>query len=268
MKVLFVGDIYGKPGRRVASSIIPTLRDKESIDFVIANGENSAGGFGITLPILRKLERYGIDCITSGNHLWDKKEIIPKIDTLPNLLRPANYPELAPGRGSQIFNIDTSAVQIGVINLMGRTLMPKADCPFRTAIREIEKLNTSIHLKTRIGRILRMIIVDFHAESPAEKRAMGFWLDGKVSAVLGTHTHTQTTDEQILPKGTAYITDVGMTGGFDSVIGVKSSKSIKYFTSGTPQRFDSARGNEHLNAVLLDIDEASGKANSIQRIKV
>lgn len=256
MKVLFVGDIYGKPGRRVASSIIPTLRDKESIDFVIANGENSAGGFGITLPILRKLERYGVDCITSGNHLWDKKEIIPKIDILSNLLRPANYPELAPGKGSQIFNIDTSAVQIGVINLMGRTLMPQADCPFRTAIREIERLNTPV------------IIVDFHAESPAEKRSMGFWLDGKVSAVLGTHTHVQSADEQILPQGTAYITDAGMTGGFDSVIGVKSGKSIKYFTSGTPQRFDSARGNEHLNGVLLDIDETSGKAKSIQRIRI
>ncbi|MCK4306610.1 TIGR00282 family metallophosphoesterase [candidate division WOR-3 bacterium] len=266
MKVLFVGDIYGKPGRRVASSIIPALRDKESIDFVIANGENSAGGFGITLPILRKLERYGVDCITSGNHLWDKKEIIAKIDTLPNLLRPANYPELAGGRGSQIFNVGT--VQIGVMNLMGRTLMPQADCPFRTAIREIEKLNTPVHSEGVCDRSLRMIIVDFHAESPAEKRTMGFWLDGKVSAVLGTHTHVQSADEQILPQGTAYITDAGMTGGFDSVIGVKSSKSIKYFTLGTPQRFDSARGNEHLNGVLLDIDETSGKAKSIQRIRI
>ena len=254
MRILFVGDIYGKPGRKIASSAIPAIRNKESIDFVIANGENSAGGFGVTLPILRKLERYGVDCITSGNHIWDKKEIIAKIDTLPNLIRPANYPDSVPGKGSQTFNIGDSSMQIGVINLLGRSFMAQVECPFRTVINEIKKLDTYI------------IVVDFHAESPAEKKAMGFWLDGKVSAVLGSHTHVQSADEQILPQGTAYITDVGMTGGFDSVIGVKSRKSIEYFTSGTPQRFDSARGNEHLNGVILDIDEATGKTLSIQRI--
>ena len=280
MRILFIGDIFGKPGRRVASSVIPILREKESIDFVIANGENAAGGFGITLPILRKLERYGIDCITSGNHLWDKKEIIPEIDTLPNLLKPANYPELVPGRGSQTFivgtmqnktrlsvsgerlsqntehrTLNTEHRKIAVINLIGKSFMPQADCPFRTAIREIKKLNTPL------------IIVDFHAEDGAEKKALAFWLDGKVSAVLGSHTHVQTADEQILPQGTAYITDAGMTGSFDSVIGVKSAKSIKYFTAGIPQRFDSSRKNEHLNGVLLDIDE-KGKTTSIQRIKI
>lgn len=251
MRVLFVGDIYGKPGRRVASWVIPMLRKNESIDFVIANAENAAGGFGLTIPILHKLERYGIDCITSGNHLWDKKEIIKEIDNFPNLLRPANYSESAPGKGSQIFND-----KIGVLNLVGKTLMPEVDCPFRTAIKEIEKLSTKI------------IIVDFHAESSLEKKALTFWLDGKVSAVVGSHTHVQTADEQILSNGTAYITDTGMTGAFDSVIGVLSAKSIKHFIQGVPQRFDTASKNEHLNGVMLEIDEHLGKATSIKRITV
>ncbi|MDI6841039.1 MAG: TIGR00282 family metallophosphoesterase [bacterium] len=251
MRVLFVGDIYGKPGRRIASSLIPILREKEGLNFVFANGENAAGGFGLTLPIFRKLERYGIDCITTGNHLWDKKEIISELTVLPNLLRPANYPESVPGRGAQIFNNG-----IGVINLAGRTFMPQVECPFRTALIEIDKLNTKV------------ILVDFHTESGAEKQALAWWLDGKVSAVIGSHTHVQTADEQILPKGTAYITDAGMTGSFNSVIGVIPDKSIKYFTYGTPQRFDIAQGDEHLNGVLLDIDESSGKALSIKRIKI
>ena len=258
MRVLFVGDIYGKPGRKIASSLIPALRKEEGLDFVFANGENVAGGFGITLPMYHKLERYGIDCITSGNHLWDKKEIIPEIDKLPNLLRPANYPESVPGRGVQTFNVvlPTHSVSGAVLNLAGRTFMPQVECPFRTAFKEIEKLDTKI------------ILVDFHAESTLEKQALALWLDGKVSAVLGSHTHVQTADERILPNGTAYITDTGMTGGVDSVIGVKREKSIRYFTYGMPQRFDTAHGNEHLNGVIIDIDEESGKALSIRRIKI
>lgn len=251
MRVLFVGDIYGKPGRRIASSVIPMLRKNECIDFVIANAENVAGGFGLTIPILHKLERYGIDCITSGNHLWDKKEIIKELNNLPNLLRPANYPESVPGRGAQIFN-----EKIGVINLAGKTFMPQVDCPFRTAVKEIEKLHTKV------------IIIDFHAESPFEKKALALWLDGKVSAVLGSHTHVQTADDQILPNGTGYITDTGMAGAFDSVIGVIAEKSIKYFIQGIPQRFDTAGKNEHLNGVILDIEEQSGKTTSIKRIKI
>lgn len=254
MRVLFIGDIYGKLGRRIASAIIPQVRKEEQIDFVIANAENAAGGFGLTIPILHKLEKYGIDCITSGNHIWDRKEIIPNLDSLPCILRPANYPESAPGRGAQIFTI--LGMRVGVINLAGKSFMHQVDCPFRTAIKEIEKLDTKV------------IIVDFHAESGFEKKALVIWLDGKVSAVLGSHTHVQTVDEQILPSGTAYITDVGMTGPLDSVIGVVPEKSIKYFTHRIPQRFDTADKNEHLNAVILDIDEISGKTIAIRRITI
>ncbi|MCK4353323.1 TIGR00282 family metallophosphoesterase [candidate division WOR-3 bacterium] len=251
MRVLFVGDIYGKPGRRIASELIPVLKEEKKIDFVVANGENVAGGFGITLPMFRKLERYGVDCITSGNHFWDKENIIPQLDKIPNLLRPANYSDLLPGRGSNVFND-----KIGVINLQGRTFMPNIECPFKTAIGKIKKLSVPI------------IIVDFHAESELEKQALAWYLDGKVSAVLGSHTHVQTADEKILPNGTAYITDAGMTGSFNSVIGVKQEKSIKYFTYAMPQRFDTAKGEEHLNGVIIDIDEESGKALSIKRVKI
>jgi metallophosphoesterase (TIGR00282 family) len=251
MRILCVGDIYGRPGRRVASSVIPALRAEEQIDFVIANGENVAGGFGITMPILRKLRRYGIDCVTSGNHIWDKKEIGEQMDDIPDLLRPANYPESSPGVGGRVFQD-----KIGVINVSGKTLMPRVDCPFRRASEEIEKLGA------------RMVIVDFHAESAAEKKAFALWLDGRVSGIFGTHTHVQTADEQVLPKGTAYITDVGMTGSFDSVIGVKPDRSIDYFVYGIPQRFDASKNDEHLNGVILDIDEESGKTMSIKRINV
>jgi metallophosphoesterase (TIGR00282 family) len=251
VRVLCVGDIFGKSGRRVASSVIPALRAEEEIDFVIANGENVAGGFGITVPILRKLRRYGIDCVTSGNHVWDKKKIVEDMDDIPDLLRPVNYPEGSPGAGARLFQD-----RIGVINAAGRTLMPRVDCPFRRVSEEIEGLGT------------KTVIVDFHAESAAEKKAFALWLDGRVSGVFGTHTHVQTADEQVLPNGTAYITDVGMTGSFDSVIGVKQEKSINYFVHGIPQRFDTAKENEHLNAVILDIDEESGKSISIKRIDV
>jgi len=251
MRVLFVGDIYGKPGRRLASYLLSELRQNEALDFVIANGENAAGGFGLTLPILHKLQRYGIDCITTGNHLWDKKPITEELDSLSNLLRPANYPDSVSGQGSQIFDN-----RVGVINLIGRSFMVQVECPFRTALREIEKLSTPV------------IFIDFHAESTSEKQALAWWLDGKVSAVLCSHTHVQTADEQILPQGTAYITDVGMTGPFNSVIGVDPHKSIRHFTHGIPQRFDTARGEEHLNGVIIDVDEKSGKALSIKRIVV
>lgn len=250
MRILFIGDIHGKPGRRISSSVIPEIRKEEKINFVIANGENVAGGFGITPKLVHKLERYGIDCLTSGNHIWNKEIIMKELDISPNLLRPANYPESAPGKGTQVFQ-----GKIGVINLQGRTLMPKIDCPFRTAEREIKKLGT------------RIIIIDFHAESEFEKLALANWLDGKVSAVLGTHTHIQTVDEQILPHKTAYITDVGMTGSFKSVIGVMPEKSIRYFLFGMPQRFDTARGEIELNGVILEINEKTGKTISIKRIK-
>jgi hypothetical protein len=251
VKILFIGDIYGKPGRRVAASLVPQIREKEGIDFVIANGENVAGGFGLTPQTFQKLNRYKIDCITTGNHFWNRKEIIRELSNFPNLLRPANYPESTPGRGSQVFYN-----KIGVINLAGREFMPTLDCPFRVALREIKKLNTNI------------IIVDFHAESIPEKQALGVWLNGKVSGVIGTHSHTQTTDAQILSRGTAYITDVGMTGSFSSVIGVIPRKSISHFIEGIPHRFDSASGEEYLNAVILDIEEKLGKALSIKCLKI
>lgn len=252
MNILFVGDINGRPGRKIASEIIPEIRKKYNIDFVIANGENAAGGFGITLKIFKKLEKYGIDCITSGNHLWDKKEIINELDKIPNLLKPANYPIETKGRGSQVFNN-----KIGVINLLGKSyLLANINCPFATAIKEIDNLNTKI------------TIIDFHAENPYEKMALAYFLDGKVSAVIGTHIHVQTADEKILPNGTAYITDVGMTGSFDSVIGILPQKSINYFIYLTPQRFDSAKGNEHLNGVILEIDEITGKTLSIKRLQI
>ncbi|MDD2890826.1 MAG: TIGR00282 family metallophosphoesterase [bacterium] len=252
MRILFVGDIFGKPGRRVVSTLVPELKKSDNVDFVIVNGENSAGGFGITPKILKKFRNYGIDCVTSGNHIWDKKEIIPEFENALNLLRPANYPESAPGKGTQTF-MDG---KIGVINLSGKTLMPSIDCPFKTADREISKLNTPT------------IIVDFHAETCEEKRALAEYLDGRVSAIIGTHTHVQTADAQILPKGTAFITDAGMTGAFDSVIGVVAQKSINYFTLGVPQRFDTAKGNEQLNGVMLDIDENTGKAREIKALRI
>lgn len=274
MKVLFVGDIYGKAGRRIASILIPKIREEEKIDFVIANGENSAGGFGITYNIFKKIVSYGVDCVTTGNHVWKRKEIRGYMNT-PGLLRPLNYPadhELTylpcltrhrqlsgfesgqiPGVGSALFLKN----RIGVINLMGRTFMSNIDCPFRTAIKEVENLR----------KLTKVIVVDFHAEATPEKQALAFFLDGKVSAVIGTHTHVQTADERILKNGTAYITDVGMTGSFYSVIGIKKEKSIAYFVERTPQRFDSAKGDEFLNGVIIDIDETTGKAERIKRIK-
>lgn len=252
MRILFVGDIIGTTGRRVASAVIPELKKNDNIDFVIANGENSAGGFGITYKIATKFGRYGIDCITSGNHLWDKKEIIKEIDNIPNLLRPANYPDCVPGKGSQTFWDG----KIGVISLLGRAFMPRVDCPFKTAKKEIETLNTKI------------TIIDFHAEFFAEKRALAEYLDGTVSAVVGSHTHVQTADAQILPKGTAFITDAGMTGSETSVIGVIPERSVKYFTLGMPQRFDTAKGNEKLDGVVMEIDDESGKAISIEAIRI
>lgn len=253
MRVLFIGDIYGKVGRRIASILTPKIRKENEIDFCIANGENSAGGFGITYNVLKKLLSYGINCITTGNHVWDKKEITKYMD-IPCLLRPLNYPSITPGKGSFLFEKN----RIGVINLMGRTFMRNIDCPFRTALKEIEKLR----------KYTKMIIVDFHAEATPEKQAMGFFLDGKVSAVIGTHTHVQTADERIFENGTAYITDVGITGSLCSVIGVKKEKSIAYFLDRIPQRFDSAKGDEFLNGVIIDIDENTGKATSITRLNI
>jgi metallophosphoesterase (TIGR00282 family) len=246
-----VGDVIGKPGRHAIQSLIPSLRRDEGIDFVIANGENTAGGFGLTVDTAYELLESGVDVLTSGNHIWDQKEIIPYLDEGLPLVRPANYPN-APGRGSLLHD------DVLVVNLMGRVFMPALDCPFRTAdqvLREAEASKKS-----------PVVIVDFHAEATSEKQAMGWYLDGRVSAVLGTHTHVGTVDSRILPKGTAYISDVGMTGPMDSVIGSDASIVIDRFLTGMPQRLTVAGGPVVMNSVMIDVDQETGKALTIERV--
>ena len=251
MRVLMIGDIIGKPGRRAVCSQVPELRREYAIDLVIANGENTAGGFGITLETAYELLDNGVDLLTSGNHIWDQKEIIPHLDEGLPLIRPANYPD-APGRGYLLHG------DVMVINIIGRVFMPPLDCPFRTVNRLLQEVKASDGPN--------VIIVDFHAEATSEKQAMGWYLDGQVSAVLGTHTHVGTVDARVLPKGTAYITDVGMTGPINSVIGSETSTVLERFLTALPQRLTVASGPVTMNSVLVDIDPATGKASSIQRL--
>ncbi len=258
MNILFIGDINGKPGRKVVKNLLPDLIKNKNIDFVIANGENSAGGFGITKEKYDELLSYGIDVITTGNHIWDKKEAIELLNSETKILRPANYPSNNPGFGFGIFESKNKKFKIGVINLIGRIFMPPANCPFLTALKAVEEILN----KTKI------IIIDIHAEATSEKQALGFYLDGKISAVLGTHTHVQTADERILPLGTGFITDVGMTGPFDSVIGVEKETIIRRFLTLMPEKFEVAKTNLKLNAVLLSIDETTGKTSNIERINI
>lgn len=257
MKVLMIGDIVGSPGRRAAEVIIPQLNEEYRLDLVIANGENAAGGSGITPRIARELFSFGIDIITTGDHIWKKKEVIEIIDSEERLLRPANYPPKVPGKG-QVVVKSRSGLDIGVINLLGRVFMAPIDCPFevaRTKVTELKEKKASI------------IIVDIHAEATSEKMAMGWYLDGLVSAVLGSHTHVQTADERVLPNGTAYITDLGMTGPLDSVLGRRVEQVLERFITGMPTRFEMADHNIWLQGVVLDIDPKSGRANSIERIR-
>ena len=257
MKVLFIGDIVGKPGRKVISALLPGIVGRHGVDIVIANCENAAGGFGVTRKIVDELYHNEIDILTSGNHIWDKKEASNFIDDYETLLRPANYPEGTVGKGSVV--IDTRlGISLGVLNLEGRIFMKPLDSPFRVAEREIERLKH----KTDI------IIVDMHAEATSEKEALGWFLDGKVSAVLGTHTHVQTADERVLPGGTAYITDVGMTGPFDSVLGIKKEVALERFLTLLPNRFDVAKGDIRIQGVLIDIDNKTGKGLSIERLSI
>jgi metallophosphoesterase (TIGR00282 family) len=257
MKILFVGDIFGKPGRDITRRAIPTLVEQRDIDFVIANVENSAAGFGVTGDVAETILGYGVDAMTSGNHVWDKKEVLDYMPRQPRLLRPANFPAGVPGRGSYLGRTRTGE-PVGVINLMGRIFMSPLDDPFAVALREIETLRA----KTRV------IVVDFHAEATSEKIAMGWHLDGRVTAVLGTHTHVQTADERILPKGTAYHTDVGMTGPQDSIIGVNIDAALGRFLSSMPARFEAATGPARLNAVVVTADAATGKATHIERVNM
>jgi len=257
MKILFIGDIVGKPGRRAVSEFVPSLISERKIDLVIANCENAAAGFGVTREIVEELYGSRIDVLTSGNHIWNKREVLEFIGDYETLLRPANYPASVPGAGSVL--MPTAAGDyIGVLNLAGRIFMAPSDCPFVKAKDKIAELKA----KTKV------IIVDIHAEATSEKRALGWYLDGEVSAVLGTHTHVQTADEEILPQGTAYISDVGMTGPFDSVIGVKKDLIIERFLTQMPNKFDVAKGDIRMQGVILDIDSISGKANSIERISI
>jgi metallophosphoesterase (TIGR00282 family) len=254
LKVLFIGDIIGEPGRKTLRSRMRELTDRHRPDLVIANGENAAGGFGITPDIAEELFSLGVHVLTSGNHVWDKKDIEPYLMKQDRLIRPANYPEGNPGFGSVV--ISTPAGKAAVLNLEGRVFMSNLQDPFRTGEREVEKLRQETPV----------VIIDFHAEATSEKVALAWHLDGKASAVIGTHTHVQTADERILPGGTAFVTDVGMTGPSDSVIGVKKEQAIARFLYQTPHRFELPKGPVQVNAVSLDIDAETGKAHAIERI--
>ncbi len=256
MKILIVGDVVGRIGRRAFERYTRSLKQEKGIDLVIVNGENSAGGRGISRKSLDELYRGGADIVTSGNHIWDNREVYGFIDEEPYLVRPANYPEGVPGKGWCIYPFRTA--NVAVINLSGRAFMPDMDCPFQ----KIEDI------LSEIGNQADIFILDLHAETTSEKMAMGFYLDGRVQAVVGTHTHIQTADARILPKGTAYITDLGMVGPWNSVLGVKPEIIIKKFTSCMPARFELAEGPAVYSALLVEIDSASGMAVDVQRILI
>ncbi len=255
MNILFIGDVFGRPGRDLVRKGLRPLVSYYDVDFVVANVENAAGGFGITREIGDTIAAGGIDVMTSGNHIWDKKEAVDYVAAEPRLLRPANYPSGVPGRGSILGRTPTGR-GVGVINLMGRVFMNPLDDPFSAVLREIDAF---------AGRT-RVILVDFHAEATSEKIAMGWHLDGRVTAVIGTHTHVQTADERILPNGTAYITDAGMTGPHDSIIGTERGPALARFLTGMPSRFEPAVGNPRLHGVVIAVDDATGRATRITRL--
>jgi hypothetical protein len=257
MKILFIGDIVGKPGRQAVGGLLKKVVHDYGVEFVIANGENAAGGMGMTPDIANEMLGQGVDLLTSGNHIWAKKEIFPYLDEEKRILRPANYPPQVPGRGAGLY-LSKQGEKIGVVNLEGRVFMKSLDCPFRVGEREVELLR----------RETPVIFVDFHAEATSEKVAMGWFLDGKATAVLGTHTHVQTSDEQILNEGTAYITDVGMTGPLDSVIGIRKQVAINRLLTQIPWKFDVATDGVVLQGVVIEVDPKSGRSKSIQRLKV
>jgi len=255
VRILFIGDIVGRPGRELVRQGLQAIVEHHQIDLVIANAENSAAGFGITREIGDQLLDWGVDVMTSGNHIWDKKEALDYIGAEPRLLRPANYPAGAPGNGSYLARTRDGRAA-GVINVMGRVFMLNIDDPFAVVLREIDALKQ----RTRI------VFVDFHAEATSEKIAMGWHLDGRVTAMIGTHTHVQTADERILPNGTAYLTDVGMTGPHDSIIGVEIAAALGRFLTALPQKFETATGNPRLNAVIVEADDQTGLALEIERL--
>jgi metallophosphoesterase (TIGR00282 family) len=254
MHILFIGDIFASAGRHIVADHLRDIKETNRIHLAIANAENAAGGFGVTPSIAEELFALGVDVLTSGNHIWDKKEIFDYLPRQPKLLRPANYPAGAPGNGV-ITGCTAQGIPYAVINLQGRTYMPDTDCPFRKADQILGDLSPQVKVR----------FVDFHAEVTSEKMAMGWYLDGRVSAVVGTHTHIPTADTRILPGGAAYQTDVGMTGPYDSVIGVKRDLILQRFLSSLPYRMEAAKGGTELHSVILEVDETTGRAVSIRR---
>jgi metallophosphoesterase (TIGR00282 family) len=257
LRILFIGDIVGKPGRQAVQHILPKLKMAQSPVFVVANGENAAGGIGVTRDTAAEIFHAGVDVITLGNHAWAKRDVFPYLDKEPRLLRPANYPDGTPGRGWGIYSADTGE-SIAIISLCGRVFMDHLENPFRVADSILETLSGDTDV----------ILIDLHGEATSEKSAFGWYMDGRVNAVVGTHTHVQTADERILPNGTAYITDVGMTGPTDSVIGVTKDLVITRFLTQLPGRFEVAEGDSVLSAVTIDIDTSTGRAVKIDRLQL
>jgi metallophosphoesterase (TIGR00282 family) len=257
MNFLFIGDVVGRAGRKILKEQLPRLQDIHHVDYTIVNVENAAGGFGITPQVGEETLELDVDVLTSGNHIWDKKEIMEYLDAQKRLLRPSNYPPGVPGHGTYV-GTARNGCRVATLNLQGRVFMPITDCPFRAADQELPRLR----------RETPVIIIDFHAEVTSEKICFGRYVDGRASAVIGTHTHVQTADEQLLPKGTAYITDAGMTGSHDSVIGMELQGSLNRFLTQIPRKFDAAAGNPMLHGALIEVDEKSGLACSIQRLCV
>jgi len=256
IRVLFLGDVIGRPGRRILARHLGDLRKELQPDVIIVNAENAAGGVGLTAEVAQELLSM-VDVLTSGNHIWDKKEGIPFLEAEPRVLRPANYPPGNPGRGEYLFLIEES-IPVAIVNLQGRVFMEPIDCPFRAADEIVGRLRD----------ITPNIVIDFHAEATSEKQALGWYLDGRVSAVVGTHTHVPTADERILPRGTAYITDVGMVGARDSVIGIRSDQALARFLTGRPQRFEPAKQGAILSAFWIEIETHTGLATAIRRLLI
>lgn len=257
MNILLIGDVVGNPGRSIMKKALPVVFKKYEVDYCVANVENAAGGFGVTKDVCDEILDMGVDCLTSGNHIWDKKEIIGVIDLIPQLLRPLNYPARQPGRGSHVGKGKRSKAPVATLNLSGRVFMNGAmDDPFALGLEEIGRLREKA----------KVILVDMHGEASSEKTAIGNYFDGLVSAVVGTHTHVPTCDHRILPRGTAYCTDLGMTGPYDSIIGVEKDAVIHRFLTGMPSRFETAKGDPRFAAALVDVDEQTGRARSIDRM--
>jgi metallophosphoesterase (TIGR00282 family) len=256
MNILMVGDVYGEPGRQAVTKLLPRLRQEHAIDFAVVNVENAAGGFGVTAPIARQILEAGADVMTSGNHIWDKREIVEYITRENLLLRPANFPAGTPGVGH--VSVKCGPHRVGVLNLMGRVFMLPIDCPFRKA----DEILFELRKDTPI------VLVDMHCEATSESLAMGWYLAGRVSAVVGTHRHVQTADERVLPGGTAYITDLGLTGPTDGVIGVDREQIIQRFLQQMPSRFETAKGPAALHGVVIVVDPDTGRASSIRRLRV